>query len=144
MGGDQASSVGEASPEEFVETRARLERWPAVRRDVEVNLQAFEKQYAPFADCLEVLRDRMATEAWVKLVACHWARSRDSLRIDEFVAEVRSSMAAFEEGLQSVAAGEMSVKRLGRLHAEMVKCISHTQITTLTRQVVGARVSTLV
>lgn len=81
---------------------------------------AFEEDYTPFVDGLETLRQRMASEDWAKLAACHRMRARDLLRIDRFVAGVRSAMSAFENGLRAVGDGKMSVEELGRLHAGMV------------------------
>jgi hypothetical protein len=112
--------VGEARPEEFQRIRERLGRWPTIRRDVEENLSAFEKNYTPFAKGLDMLRGRMPLEDWRKLAATHRARVRNWFRLDTFVASVRSSMLAFEQGLQAVRDGRMSVEGLGRLHAEMV------------------------
>jgi hypothetical protein len=112
--------AGEAAPEEFLGIRERIQRWPAVRRDVEANLRSFEEDYTPFSDGLEMLRDRMAFDDWAKLGVCHRARMRDLLQIDRFVAAARAALSAFEGGLQAVADGRMTVEELGRLHAEMV------------------------
>lgn len=112
--------AGEAGLAEFAGIRARLERWPAVRRDVEANLKSFEEDYTPLVDGLEPLRARMASEDWVSLDASHRTRARDLLRINRFVASVRMAMLAFEEGLRDLGDGKMSVEELGRLHAEMV------------------------
>lgn len=81
---------------------------------------AFERDYTPLADGLEPLRERMASQDWAKLAAWQRARAYDLLRIDRFVAAVRSATSAFEDGLRAVGNGKMSVEELGRLHAEMV------------------------
>ena len=110
----------EAAGEDFSGIRERLERWPAVRRAVEANLSAFEKNYTPFAYGLEMLHFRMASADWATLAACHRERARDLLSLQKFVGRVRSAMVAFEKGLQAVGDGKMSMDELARLHAEMM------------------------
>lgn len=112
--------TGEARPGEFSGTRERLDRWPTVRKSVEENLTGIEENYTPFADALNLLRERMPPEDWAKLAADHLARVRELFCIDSFVAGVRSAMSIFENGLQAVGNGSMSIERLGRMHAEMV------------------------
>lgn len=112
--------AGEAGQEEFLGIRARLNRWPTVRRDVEANLKAFEETYTPFMEAVELLRNKMPQERWAALVACHRARVSALLRISSFVSTVRGTMSAFENALEAVATGRMSVEQLGCLHAEMV------------------------
>jgi hypothetical protein len=112
--------TGEACSETLSRTRERVDRWPVVRGDVERNLMAFEENYTPFEDGLKVLRKRMTSEEWAELVKWHRARVRDVLRIDSFVARVRSAISGFETGLKAVRDGKLSVEGLGQLHAEMV------------------------
>jgi hypothetical protein len=112
--------TGEAAPDEFPALRERLQRWPLIREHVEANLVAFERDYTPFPEALELLRALLPPKQWSRVAACHRARVHEYLQIGTFVAAVRSTVRRFDVGLRAVSLGAMTVGELAQLHAEVV------------------------
>lgn len=112
--------MDEAGSDEYLGIREKLDRWPAVRREVEANLRGFAEDYTPFFEGLETLRAKMKPEVWMKVSSCHRRRVRELQRLDKFVAAVTLALVGFEEGLRDARKGVMSMEKLSDLHEELM------------------------
>lgn len=119
--GTRSVLSGTARKHDYTEIRTALERWRRTTRPaVEGNLKAFENEYSPLWAGLDDLRTRMSDNDWRRLAIRHLAEVHAREGIPAFVARVHSVMSRFDEGLEAVADGRMTVEELGRIHAEMV------------------------
>ena len=119
--GTLAVLQGTASEHEYPRLREAIVRWrrttrPAVLR----NLEAFEREYTPFAEGLAILQANMPAEAWKRLVVLHGRRVRALLGIRVFAVGVREAVERFDNGLKAVTEGTMTLDELRRLHSEVL------------------------
>ncbi len=126
--GTRSVLAGDAAKGDFPDTRDRLAKWPPVRQAVETNLSSLERGYDPFVKGIDTLAQFLEPQARERLAESHGARMRELYGIASFVESARRALAAFCEGLAAVAAGNMSVADLGRLHGELLDAYNARQL----------------
>ncbi len=122
--GTRSVLAHDAADGDFPDTVDRLAKWPLVQQAVEKNLTSLEREYDPFVRGVDTLTRHLEPQARDRLALSHGARMREIYGIRGFVGSARSALAAFCDGIDAVAAGNISVADLGQLHGELLDAYS--------------------